>query len=451
MNRSTIATLVWFSLFVASNVMVMANTELFHDEAYYWLWSRYPDWGYFDHPPLLAWLIALTAGWIDGEWGVRLGPNFLLTATAYFAGQKIVSGERQWAWWAGWTIFPLQSFVAALALPDVAQLIGALLFIWALQDFIQENSTARALAVGGAAALLLYAKYHGALLIVGTLVGAPGLAKRKTFWLAGSIALVLFSPHIFWQWQHDFPTLNYHLFQAHGASLSLLRPLEFIVQQLPNAGLFLAPWVWWYYLRGRRRDPFEHALSGMVLAILGVFFGFSFFKIIEGNWTTAAYLALLVLALRAPDVAWPRRPWLAALGTASAVAMLGVKLFISLPGTEGYVKRLTEIRGWKSWSLSVARASADCALTANSYQLASKLSFYTQRRVPSLNINSRPNQFDIWHWQDDLKSKPVCWLTGGTNLPGETLPPTPRGNRLRLVRNLTIEELLGQNRPTSGR
>ena len=28
--------------------------QLHPDEAYYWLWSRYLDWSYFDHPPMVA-------------------------------------------------------------------------------------------------------------------------------------------------------------------------------------------------------------------------------------------------------------------------------------------------------------------------------------------------------------------------------------------------------------
>jgi 4-amino-4-deoxy-L-arabinose transferase-like glycosyltransferase len=441
MDPSARRTVIWFVLFIASNVLVISSIELSHDEAYYWLWSRYPDWGYFDQSPLIAWLIGLTAGWIDGEWGVRLGPCLTLTAVAWIVGRRIVPENRQWAWWAGWTVFPLLSFASALAVPDSALLACALLFFWSLQRFIEQDSTARALAIGACAALLLYAKYHGALLIVGAVAGAPELMKRKSFWLAAAAGLLLFAPHLHWQWQHAFPTLTYHLFQAHRGHPSLYRPLEFLLQQALIPGILLAPWVWWGTIRMRRKDPFERALLGMAVTTLGVFFCFSFVKKIEGNWTMEAYLALLVLALRAPEELWPAKRWLSTLGIASVLIMLGAKLLVSIPGAETRIRRLTEIRGWKDWSQAVARESTDCALVANSYQIASKLSFYTKRFVPSLNIGSRPNQFDIWRWEENLKGKPVCWLTSLDKYSGMSLP-TPRGGRLRLVRNITIEELL---------
>ena len=27
------------------------------DEYYYWLWGQYPQWSYFDHPPMVGWIM----------------------------------------------------------------------------------------------------------------------------------------------------------------------------------------------------------------------------------------------------------------------------------------------------------------------------------------------------------------------------------------------------------
>jgi hypothetical protein len=35
---------------------------LFPDETYYWEWSRRLEGGYFDHPPMIAWLMAAWPG-----------------------------------------------------------------------------------------------------------------------------------------------------------------------------------------------------------------------------------------------------------------------------------------------------------------------------------------------------------------------------------------------------
>ena len=50
---------------VAVRLVVAAFIPLGPDEAYYFDWSRFPSWGYYDHPPMGAWWIAL------GTWVVR--------------------------------------------------------------------------------------------------------------------------------------------------------------------------------------------------------------------------------------------------------------------------------------------------------------------------------------------------------------------------------------------
>ncbi len=47
-------------------------TELQDDEAYYWVYSHFLDWGYFDHPPMTALLIKMGYAIFHNELGVRL-------------------------------------------------------------------------------------------------------------------------------------------------------------------------------------------------------------------------------------------------------------------------------------------------------------------------------------------------------------------------------------------
>lgn len=49
------------------------------DEAYFILWGRYPDLGFYDHPPMVGWLLAPLLAVSQAEWFVRL-PSVLLPA-----------------------------------------------------------------------------------------------------------------------------------------------------------------------------------------------------------------------------------------------------------------------------------------------------------------------------------------------------------------------------------
>ena len=56
-------------------VIVGARLPLVPDETYYWEWSRHLSLGYFDHPPIIAWLIRIgTEMFGINSIGVRILP-----------------------------------------------------------------------------------------------------------------------------------------------------------------------------------------------------------------------------------------------------------------------------------------------------------------------------------------------------------------------------------------
>ena len=60
-----------------------AFTGLAHDESYYWVWTRYPSWWYFDHPPAVMWFIQAGYAIFPNELGVRLVTVLSTTLVIY--------------------------------------------------------------------------------------------------------------------------------------------------------------------------------------------------------------------------------------------------------------------------------------------------------------------------------------------------------------------------------
>lgn len=46
-------------IFIMGVLQAFYNLALptYLDEAYYWVWALNPDWSYYDHPPMTAWII----------------------------------------------------------------------------------------------------------------------------------------------------------------------------------------------------------------------------------------------------------------------------------------------------------------------------------------------------------------------------------------------------------
>jgi hypothetical protein len=71
------------------------------DEAFFYWWGVYPDWGYSDHPPMVGWLIALTRATLgDSIWSIRLPVVLLplaLGAALWWALKPVDRVRAAWA------------------------------------------------------------------------------------------------------------------------------------------------------------------------------------------------------------------------------------------------------------------------------------------------------------------------------------------------------------------
>ncbi|MDQ1333014.1 MAG: hypothetical protein QG576_1049, partial [Bacteroidota bacterium] len=58
---------VWFLI----NLTQAYFMEIMSDEAYYGLYAANLDWGYYDHPPMIAFLIRISSLIFSGNLGIR--------------------------------------------------------------------------------------------------------------------------------------------------------------------------------------------------------------------------------------------------------------------------------------------------------------------------------------------------------------------------------------------
>src|SRR5260370_14678670 len=70
---------------VVLRLIYAGSVEMMPEEAYYWSYSRHLDFGYLDHPPMVAWLIRLgTDLFGQTEFGVRAGALCCGAVTSVF-------------------------------------------------------------------------------------------------------------------------------------------------------------------------------------------------------------------------------------------------------------------------------------------------------------------------------------------------------------------------------
>ncbi len=422
-------------LFV-THLIVALGTELAHDEAYYWLYSQKLDWGYFDHPPMVAWLIKLTS-WLGGEIGVRLSFIIGLVGSGLLL-QSLIPKENKWLLWLGINLFPLIGFSGAFALPDGALVIFSATWIWALKKSFDNEGFLSSILLAMATACLFYSKYHGIFYLLATIAVLPHLIFKKYFWLTALMAFALYFPHVFWQWEHDFSTFRYHFVDRPKIEIGFKQPLEFIAVNFIIMGLLVSPFFWRQFIKRAPLTSFEKSLKAMTVLILTFFLYSTLSKKMEANWTVAAGISLLVFVCMKPNNLRQNKIF-QILSVMSLVIIFTAKVVLVFPGIFP-LKRIAEFHGWKNWALEIEKNNPDCVIAANRYQYASKLSFYLGKDISALNVRSRRNQFDYWD-RSYMENKAICWVAEQDIFPSEAID-TPTGQKLTIVKGVPFELIM---------
>lgn len=400
----------WFPGFLVAwlllNLFQAAFTELDPDEAYYWLYSTDLDWGYFDHPPMVALLIRAGTLLFPGELGVRFFFVLLQPLSFYFvwllAGKP--SGKPDVFTLAGLlAAIPILGAYGFIATPDGPLLFFTALFLWLYREFLEKGGWLFTLLLGITMAALLYSKYHGVLLIFFILLSNLSLLRKPSFYLASILGFILFLPHLYWQYENGFPSFLYHL-QGRDDLYKLKYTTTYLLNQLVIFSPFLFPMLIWVLWKRRAAGAMGRAYRFLLYGFWLFFFYTSFKGHVEPQWTVALSfpIALMLFGESRHNPGFGR--WVRIFSLVTFVLLLPARLELAFNWTG--MKSDFHRRAW-AYELQ-ERAEGYPVLFQNSYRDVSKYSFYTGEQAYAFSdIEYRPNQFDIWDKERGLQDKRV--------------------------------------------
>ncbi|MBI1824741.1 MAG: glycosyltransferase family 39 protein [Nitrospirae bacterium] len=307
------AFLFLFVLLTSFRFYFAAHFNLTPDESYYWYWSEHLQLSYYDHPPMVAWLMRLSTSLFgQGEWAVRL-PALLMgigdTWMIYDLAKRTFKSPGA-GLVSAMILNSIMIFSVGMVIftPDTPQLffwIAATAFAYRATV---ENRSQYWFLTGIAFGLGLLSKYTMILflpaLLLFLLFNAPfrsHLASWKS-WLSLLIAFLIFSPVMIWNYQNQWISF---LFQFHHGTLSRestgLRYLfEFLGSQ---AGIFsplLFMAFFWAWVKAYRIGRVPHLwqfsfLFWMVFPLFVFFIYKSLHSKIEANWPVFCQTGSIVL------------------------------------------------------------------------------------------------------------------------------------------------------------
>ncbi len=366
------AWLAVLGLGIAVRLAVALGTETYFDEAYYLAWAQRLDFGYFDHPPMIAVALALFRS-------PRLAALVLggLTLAALAGLGRALHGDRDAGLRAAalGAVLPSAVLAGSFATVDAPLYLFWALALWAL---VERRDTLAGLCLG----LALSSKYTGALLLGAALLSMALDREWRRAAKVFALALLVFSPVIAWNVARGGASFVFQL--RHG--LGGARPAvgAYLLGQWAMAGPALFPLALW--LTGRRRLPRVLRLS-LWLPLLA-FLAASFRTFQEVNWPAMAYLGACAALAGEPTRAVRGAAWAnAALAAVAAVHLVFAPF--ALPNDEV----LSKVHGWAV--LGEIKATGAQAVFAPTYRMAAQAWLHTGLPTGTF-ASGRRSQYDLW-------------------------------------------------------
>lgn len=238
---------------LAVKVWLAATFPITGDEAFFYWWGVYPDWGYYDHPPMVGWLLTLLHAISDH-------PLVLRSATVALWGvisiglvdllkRQLPASAHGQAWATG-VVFQLLPFTWAL---NVVTTDTPLIFFMFCSGyaFVRSLNSPRWLAwsviSGVALGLGLLSKFFAGLLAIGYFAACVRTRRgwAQLFVIAFS-ALPFFGLNMAYNATHCWNNIMFNLVNRHeGAQTSSRTVLVYVGMML----YLITPWALWRFHR----------------------------------------------------------------------------------------------------------------------------------------------------------------------------------------------------------
>ena len=404
--------IVLLLLWLLLNLIQAALTGVIYDESYYFHYSRNLDWGYYDHPPVVALMVRLSSLLFDGGLSVRFVTVVLQVFTIALiwktADDQLVHNNnliRFFAIASSIVMFVVYGFITT---PDSPLLFFTALLLYAYKRFLANDSWGNSLLLSLSMAGLVYSKYHGGLVILLLICSNPRLLLNYKFWISGITALLLYLPHMIWQFENGLPSFKYH---TTGRS----RPFRFryFIEYLPGQALSFNPFIFfitlWILFIKKPKDllfrSFHYIIAGMIL-----FFWISTLRgHAQPQWTIAASVPMIILVYYHTCRDAKLNGYLRKFVYPTIPMLLILRVIISINN----LPLQLEFFNKEQWARDLSKIADDRVLVfRDGYQKPSLYSFYTGKEATVINsVNYRKTQHDLHSYNQKFVGKKAAIVT----------------------------------------
>lgn len=393
------------AVFLTFHLALALAVPLIQDEAYYTLWASGPSWGYYDHPPMIAWWIA-AGEWVFGanRMGVRLVPVLAVagsTAAVWRMALLLAQGDRRAAGLAAvfYNATVLVLVLGFTATPDAPSLVFWTIASWAAVEATTSGKPLRWWALAGiAAGLGIQSKFTNIFWGVGmvgwlsvTPTGRRWLTRAGP-WVGAALAIVMIVPLIWWNIANDLVGLERQFGRVTEAGFTS----GFLIEYLIVTPILITPLIFWAAVRGIRavQGPGRGLLLWLNAPLPVYMIWHSLHSQVQANWLLPIFPAVAVLAgVWAAGQGARFGAWAASVGLAISALILTLGFWPGTPLVRAN-NPFNQTRGWaetRSEFQRIAQAAGATWIVTDDYGKAAILWWY----LPDLQVRdiTEPNRY----------------------------------------------------------
>lgn len=257
----TLAIKIWLALFF----------PMTGDEAFFHEWANFPNWGYYDHPPMVGWLLWALTQFSHEPWVIRSFTVCLTSILGFgivlLARQLLPADQEDKAWLAGAVYLSLPVswyFVFVTTDTPLVFFMGVSIYtyVWALR----KESVAGVFLAGAFLGLAFLSKYFAVLL--GFAMGWHILWQRKRWAYAAALmagVLPFAAVNVLYNAYNCWNNIMFNLVNRHeDAQLGFGTVATYLGMMI----YLITPWAAWSLLKNARQLVGAGQSRSVLLALL---------------------------------------------------------------------------------------------------------------------------------------------------------------------------------------
>ncbi len=371
------------------------------DEAYFITWGKHLDYGYYDHTPIVGWLLGLFLWISDASWWLRM-PAVLLPIFLAWGIYRITRLQNPEAapWVALAFLFAPVNLLNVLITHDIPLIYFSFISAWFFYRAVSESQSYKHyLYCGLFLGLAFFSKYFAVLLGVAYGFYIVFFMRDKRSWTGLLIVFLMVLPFVFinllWNYNHCWNNILFNLYNRTAMPDNIAQSILFYLVMLVY---LLSPPLLYYVFRNRNtlKLKWQHK-SGQVYIWIILFPLFLFLlltlrKQIGLHWVLSFYpFAFIATAAILTTVQWRRVFYfMSGFGLIHLAVILAI--LILPPATfskkQEALQNLTFAKHPHELLSKLAPYEKEYHLAAISYGFGSMLYYYSRKHIINIGGGS---------------------------------------------------------------